>query len=235
MAVVLVIRHGETQLNHDNKVRGWSDVPLNSRGIEEALATAKLLENIDIGLIIASDLIRTKQTAQIIGAKNFVPIRITSYLRSWNSGTAMQEMDLDKAVPIMRYYVANPDQTPPGGERFGGFLRRVRLIWEHILNQARALPGQAVVVCTSSRDIDAFRFFVTGDKKYLDKDNAVTPGSVAQFDIHGASVKEVPFDPTGSHTSDGATSAKEKEHDQDSRSEDRGIAREFDPEDGGPR
>jgi glucosyl-3-phosphoglycerate phosphatase len=194
MGTILVVRHGETQLNHDNKVRGWADVPLNSRGINEALATAKLLENWPISQIIASDLIRTKQTAQIISKLNFAPIFFTQLLRSWNTGHEMVGMDLDEAVPIMRYYVAHPSETPKGGESFAEFLRRVKIIWDDIKTRAMVEPEKAVVVVTSSRDIDAFRYFVTSNPRLLDKDNAVAPAAVVQFNVTPTGVREVPFD-----------------------------------------
>lgn len=195
MQYILVVRHGETQLNKDGKVRGWVDVPLNSTGIKEALATAKLLETWEISQIVASDLLRTKQTAQIIGRHNFVPCFYTEYLRSWNSGSKMRGMDVEKAVPIMRYYVAHPKETPEGGESFGAFLSRVKIAWQDTIARVNRQPGKAICVVTSSRDIDAFRFFTTGDKRFLDKDSAVTPGAVALFAVSGTSVKEVPYKP----------------------------------------
>jgi broad specificity phosphatase PhoE len=215
LGTILVVRHGETQLNHDNLVRGWADVPLNSRGIQEALQTARLLENWSLSQIIASDLIRTKQTAQIISKLNFVPIFYSQFLRSWNTGHDMVGMNLDKAVPIMQYYVAHRDEVPKGGESFGEFLRRVRVIWDDIVFKAQAASPKAIVVVTSSRPIDAFRYFITSNAKYLDKDNAVTPGQVAQFNVEASSVKEVPFDSKGdsnarSNSSTPADSAEDR-------------------------
>lgn len=217
MGTILVVRHGETQLNHDNLVRGWADVPLNRRGIEEALKTARLLENWSIAQIISSDLMRTKQTAQIISKLNFAPVFYTAFLRSWNTGHEMVGMNLDKAVPIMRYYVAHRDEVPKGGESFGEFLRRVRVIWDDIVFKALASP-KAIVVVTSSRDIDAFRYFTTSDEKYLDKDNAVTPGAVAQFNVKPDSVKEVGFD------SKGDSDASNRSSSDPDRSEDGRVA-----------
>ena len=195
MGTILVVRHGETQLNHDNKVRGWADVPLNHRGINEALATAKLLEHWELAPIFASDLLRTKQTAQIIAKLNFTPVYYSQFLRSWNTGHEMVGMDLDEAIPIMRYYVEHRNEVPKGGESFSQFLRRVRVIWDDVRFRALASPDKAIVVVTSSRDIDAFRYFVTSNEKYLEKDNAVTPGQVAQFNVDASSIQEVAFDP----------------------------------------
>lgn len=197
MGTILVVRHGETQLNHDNRVRGWADVPLNSRGIQEALHTARQLENWPVSQIVSSDLLRTKQTAQIISKLNFAPVFYTQYLRSWNTGTEMQGMSLDEAIPRMQHYVANPTLAPEGGESFSGFLRRVELAWNDAIFRAVSSPSKAVVIVTSSRDIDAFRYFTTGDKKHLDKDSAVTPGHVAEFLIEDGDIREVPFEPAG--------------------------------------
>lgn len=62
-----LIRHGITEWNVQSKAQGISDIPLNRIGIKQAQALADRLvleEKWDV--IIASDLLRAKQTAQII-------------------------------------------------------------------------------------------------------------------------------------------------------------------------
>lgn len=63
---LLIVRHGRTDWNDQGKIQGCADIELNETGINQAKETAKKLENEKIDLIIASPLIRTKQTAEII-------------------------------------------------------------------------------------------------------------------------------------------------------------------------
>lgn len=64
--MVLVIRHGQTNWNLEEKVMGRCNEPLNEKGIEQAYITKEKLKDYDIDLIICSPLERAKQTAQVI-------------------------------------------------------------------------------------------------------------------------------------------------------------------------
>jgi 2,3-bisphosphoglycerate-dependent phosphoglycerate mutase len=39
---VVLIRHGESTWNKENRFTGWTDVDLSEKGIEEALVAAKV-------------------------------------------------------------------------------------------------------------------------------------------------------------------------------------------------
>lgn len=80
-----VIRHGETYLNKYKKMQGWSDAPLTEKGIKEAVKTGERLKNVSFDAIYASDLGRTKATAELIRNENVmneaVPIILLKELR----------------------------------------------------------------------------------------------------------------------------------------------------------
>lgn len=63
---LILVRHGEPGLKPGDRLSGWIDIPLSRKGIEEALECAKALENIEIDLAFASNLVRTKETLSII-------------------------------------------------------------------------------------------------------------------------------------------------------------------------
>lgn len=48
MSKLLVIRHGESQWNLENRFTGWVDVDLSSKGIEEAKQAAKIIQSSSI-------------------------------------------------------------------------------------------------------------------------------------------------------------------------------------------
>src|SRR6266853_6442745 len=64
---VHIVRHGETQANDDNTVRGQDPVPLNENGRQEAEKAADELKDKGVDTIVASDLKRSRETAEIIG------------------------------------------------------------------------------------------------------------------------------------------------------------------------
>lgn len=66
MAYLALIRHGESVLNSENKECGWIDSPLTEKGKEQALQAASKLPKIKWDYIFESDLIRSKETTDII-------------------------------------------------------------------------------------------------------------------------------------------------------------------------
>ena len=60
----VILRHGESTWNRANKFTGWIDVDLSDKGIKEAKAAGKLLNQLDLEFDIAytSLLIRAKNT-----------------------------------------------------------------------------------------------------------------------------------------------------------------------------
>lgn len=45
MRKLVLIRHGESQWNKENRFTGWKDVDLSEKGLEEAKAAGKLLKD----------------------------------------------------------------------------------------------------------------------------------------------------------------------------------------------
>lgn len=66
MSYLILVRHGNTCLNHDDWLNGWIDIPLSRKGIEEALDCACKLGNIEIDYAFASNLFRTQETLSIV-------------------------------------------------------------------------------------------------------------------------------------------------------------------------
>lgn len=60
------VRHGETFLNHFQRMQGWIDSHLTQNGRKQALATGQALSNIDFAVVASSDLGRAQQTKRLI-------------------------------------------------------------------------------------------------------------------------------------------------------------------------
>ena len=63
---IVLWRHGQTDWNVENRYQGHSDIPLNQVGHYQVNHAAKVLAGMNPSRIIASDLIRAKQTAQAL-------------------------------------------------------------------------------------------------------------------------------------------------------------------------
>ncbi len=64
---LFLVRHGETDWNEARRLQGASDIPLNDKGRDQARDAAPVLARIAaVNNIVASDLSRAQETAQII-------------------------------------------------------------------------------------------------------------------------------------------------------------------------
>ncbi len=86
MTELIMIRHGETDINKKHLYCGWNEAGLNDRGMKEAERLRDVLAEEKIDIIYSSDLRRSLHTAEIINSVHSVSI-IPSYgLRELNFG-----------------------------------------------------------------------------------------------------------------------------------------------------
>jgi 2,3-bisphosphoglycerate-dependent phosphoglycerate mutase len=69
MTKIGIIRHGTTAWNKEGRAQGSSNIPLDEKGLAEAVKLAERLANENWEFIFSSNLLRAKQTAEIIAKK----------------------------------------------------------------------------------------------------------------------------------------------------------------------
>lgn len=79
--MIYFVRHGQTEYNLKKLYMGSLDIPLNPTGVSQAEKFAIIAKDLNIDLIVSSDLIRAKETAQIISNYIKKPIIYNSLLR----------------------------------------------------------------------------------------------------------------------------------------------------------
>ncbi|WP_104419514.1 histidine phosphatase family protein [Neolewinella xylanilytica] len=80
------VRHGITDWNLENRIQGQTDIPLNDTGRKQAHALANRLKGEEWDVLYASDLIRARETAEIVAAAMGVSVRTDPRLREMNCG-----------------------------------------------------------------------------------------------------------------------------------------------------
>lgn len=85
---LLVFRHGQTDWNRDHLLQGHSDIPLNDIGRRQAEALGVALADFDFEVVLSSDLVRAKETAEIATLSRSPAFHLTSDLRECHLGEA---------------------------------------------------------------------------------------------------------------------------------------------------
>ena len=128
--MIYLIRHGQTDWNIENRIQGHLDMPLNDIGRNEARICAKQLVGIQIDQIIASDLSRAKETANIINESLSLPMTFDSRLREVNLGD-LQGL-LSKDIPADTWYTFNHDPHKLHAESLADVYNRVKSFFDEL-------------------------------------------------------------------------------------------------------
>ncbi len=137
---LLLIRHGETELNASRVVQ-FPDTPLGAHGIAQAARLGQHLAARNIGLVLTSDYRRARMTAAGVVAHTGAPLVEHESLRERNFGDFRGSAYAEHGIDIMA-----PDFTPPHGEGWAEFHARVDRAWQVIQDTAAKVTGDLVVV-----------------------------------------------------------------------------------------
>lgn len=85
MGRLILVRHGQSELNRDGIFYGQLDPELTEKGRQQAVDAKEILKELHYDEVHTSDLIRARETAEIINYKD-VPLTITRELRELNFG-----------------------------------------------------------------------------------------------------------------------------------------------------
>ena len=85
--IIILVRHGETVDNARQIMQGQTQGELNEKGREQARQVAERLADEPLDAIVASDLHRAIQTAEIIAAPHGMTVQTTALLRERNWGS----------------------------------------------------------------------------------------------------------------------------------------------------
>jgi broad specificity phosphatase PhoE len=87
VTALLLVRHGETDWNADGRLQGQTDRPLSDFGRRQARRLADELEGEELEAIYSSDLVRARETAEIVGERLGLPVVLDPDLREKDWGT----------------------------------------------------------------------------------------------------------------------------------------------------
>jgi len=123
MGHLVLLRHGESQWNLENRFTGWIDVPLSTQGRAEAMAAAQKLNGYRFDRAFTSRLVRATDTLRIVLAaigQEQIPLEESQALNERMYGDLQ---GLNKEETIKKYgaqqvevWRRSYEVRPPGGE-----------------------------------------------------------------------------------------------------------------------
>ena len=124
MTTLVLIRHGQSLWNAENKFTGWTDIGLSEKGIKEAEEAGKKLENVPFDVVHTSALIRAQKTAEIIIKKNKKSKKIPVYKdkrlneRHYGSLQGLNKKEIAEKYGAEQVHIwrRSFDVPPPDGE-----------------------------------------------------------------------------------------------------------------------
>jgi 2,3-bisphosphoglycerate-dependent phosphoglycerate mutase len=122
MPKLILVRHGQSLWNLEDRFTGWVDVPLTAKGEEEARAAGQKLKGISIDVAYTSNLQRAQNTLRLITESMGIQVptirdealneRHYGELQGLNKARTAEKYGAEQVHIWRRSY----DVPPPGGE-----------------------------------------------------------------------------------------------------------------------
>lgn len=159
----LVVRHGETEWNVQQRYQGQLDSPLTANGLRQAEAIGQRLAGMRVDALVCSDLGRARDTAAAIARHHpGVPVHYEAALRERHfgvlGGLTREEASVLCPEVLATYVGGDPDFAPEQGESLRDLYRRATTAMNRL--SARFCEGQTVVVVSHGGFIGQFMRYV---------------------------------------------------------------------------
>ena len=179
MPELVIVRHGQSQWNLENRFTGWIDVDLSPAGIAEAEKAGEILKDYKFDNAYTSDLLRAQKTLDIILDRidqKDIPVekdvalneRMYGDLQGMNKDECREKFGEDQVKIWRRSY----DTPPPNGESLKDTADRVLPYYKSKI-EPELKKGKNILVSAHGNSLRALIM-------YLEK---MTPEQILQTEI----------------------------------------------------
>lgn len=155
---IILVRHGESIGNFENRLQGQEDYDLTELGYRQAICTAQKLQQLGVSALYSSHLLRAQATARAIGEKIGVSPILQPDVAEYHFG----EMSGATYAEVRERYgvLANPaERVYPGEEGRDVFFQRVTQAIYRVMDDH---PGESVAIVSHGGPIALFCQAVLG-------------------------------------------------------------------------
>jgi 2,3-bisphosphoglycerate-dependent phosphoglycerate mutase len=192
MARLVLLRHGESQWNLENRFTGWVDVPLTPRGIQEAKNAGDKLRGFTFDRAFTSVLARANETLRLaleaIGQSDLPVVKD----KALNERMYGELQGLNKAETAKKYGEAQVkiwrrsyDIPPPGGESLKDTAERVLPYYEQTI-KPYLLKGETILIAAHGNSLRA----LTMELEQLSREQVlelnIPTGAPVLYELDGA-------------------------------------------------
>lgn len=148
---IILIRHGETFWNVEDKIQGLHDSPLTPLGAKQAEKIAERLKNEKTDVLLSSTLGRAKQTAEIIkdsmNCLHDKEILTFSELNEMDYGklTGMTRQEVARKRLLPKWYICRYFFHPKDGESISTKKKKIKNFLSSILKE---YPDKDILMVT---------------------------------------------------------------------------------------
>lgn len=153
MGHLVLLRHGESQWNLENRFTGWIDVPLSDQGRDEAMVAAQKLSGYRLDRAFTSRLVRATDTLRTVLAaigQGQIPIeenealneRMLGHMQGLNNAEMVKRYGAEEVQGWRRSY----EVQAPGGESLQDTAARVLPYYEERIKPALDQGNTVLIV-----------------------------------------------------------------------------------------
>ncbi|ELY48660.1 histidine phosphatase family protein [Natronorubrum bangense] len=144
---LLLVRHGESIYNEQNRLAGRTDVELNARGKRQAKALAERFRDTELDTVYSSSLSRALETATIASEPHGIDITTVDTLCERSFGRLEERHKPAVERSRAETNVNRSEWCPPGGETRQDVADRVVPFVERLIDEHR---GEVVMIVAHS-------------------------------------------------------------------------------------
>ena len=179
MTRLLLLRHGESTWNAEDRWQGWEDPPLSDAGRRQAEAAVAGLTGAGLEAVVCSDLARAHGTADILARALGLAVEVEPALRERDVGAwaGLTPAQIERGWPgALSEWRTRRLANPPGGETDASLTARAL----DVVQRLAARPEGSLLVVTHAGVVRAV-------ERHLGRQPSRTPNLSGRWVLpHGA-------------------------------------------------